>query len=154
MIPMEDQSVDFVLCLACIERLPTYLDALNLLLEINRVLKPNGKLLIVAPNYLSGKDQFYDDFKHSWVTTPRRLRVMLETCGFKLFDLRYSIGWITMSRSLLLLPVKIAVSILLYVLRLNIVMRLGAACKLDTLILKIKKTLFELIVIVGMKAEG
>ena len=44
-IPLDNNSVDYVLCTAFIEHLPTYIDALNLLIEIKRVLRPQGKIL-------------------------------------------------------------------------------------------------------------
>jgi len=46
-LPLEDESVDFVMCQEGIEHVP---DQLGLLNEFNRVLKPGGKLLLTTPS--------------------------------------------------------------------------------------------------------
>lgn len=45
-IPVDDESFDVVMCIEVIEHLPNPIEALS---ELNRVLKPGGKLIITAP---------------------------------------------------------------------------------------------------------
>ena len=156
-IPLEDNSIDYVLSTPFIEHLPTYIDALNLLIEIKRILKPNGKILLIVPNYLSLKEIFFEDYKHGWVTTKKRIKDMLLDCHYEILGFRYTIGWITMRMNPLTAFLRFGISIVFAVLRLNIVERLMEFFKLDVLGNKIKKTLFELIVIeakIGNKKEA
>ena len=155
-IPLEDNSIDYVLSTPFIEHLPTYIDALNLLIEIRRVLKPGGKILLIVPNYLSLKEIFFEDYKHGWVTTRKRIKDMLLDCHYEILGFRYTIGWVTMRMNPLTAFLRFGFSILFAVLRLNIVERSMEFFKLDILGNKIKKTFFELIVIeakVGNKKE-
>ncbi|HAA03237.1 MAG TPA: hypothetical protein DCE18_07685 [Syntrophobacteraceae bacterium] len=52
-IPLPDASVDLVLCLEVLERLTV--DPMQLLSEINRILKMGGRLLLSTPNPVSWK---------------------------------------------------------------------------------------------------
>jgi len=155
-IPLEDNSIDYVLSTPFIEHLPTYISALNLLIEIRRVLKPNGKILLIVPNYLSLKEIFFEDYKHGWITTKKRLMDMLLDCHYEILGFRYTIGWITMRMNPLTAFLRFGISIVFAILRLNMVERSMEFFKLDVLGNKIKKTFFELIVIeagIGNKKE-
>ncbi len=146
-IPLDDNSVDLVLSTPFIEHLPSYLDALNFLLETRRVLRPGGRILLIVPNYLATKEIFFDDYKHDWVTTRRRLSDMLADCRFEVTDTRYTIGWITMRKNPLVILARIACYLLLWALRQHFVARLLDALRLGGISKKLKKTLFELIVL-------
>jgi len=50
-IPVEDETFDYVLCSEVIEHMEQ--DPMFMMSEINRVLKPNGVLLLTTPNVLS-----------------------------------------------------------------------------------------------------
>lgn len=52
-IPVEDSTFDFVLCCEVIEHLE--LDPMFMMSEINRVLKPNGTLILTTPNITSSR---------------------------------------------------------------------------------------------------
>jgi len=146
-IPLDNNSVDYVLCTAFIEHLPTYIDALNLLIEIKRVLRPQGKILVIFPNYLSLKKIFYEDYKHGWVTTKKRLTDMLLDCHYNICGYRYTIGWITMRMNPITAIIRFAISIAMCILSLNFTERFLGMLKLDNLGTKVKKTLLEQVVI-------
>ena len=146
-IPLEDDSVDLVLSTPFIEHLPSYLDALNFLLEVRRVLRPGGRILLIVPNYLATKEIYFDDYKHDWITTKRRMFDMLGDCGFDVVGSRYTIGWITMRSNPLVICARIVSYLLLWALRQHFVARILEAVGLHVLAKKLKKTLFELIVI-------
>lgn len=155
-IPLPDGSVDYALSTPFIEHLPTYVDAINFLIEVRRILRPGGKILLIVPNYLSQKEIFFEDYKHGWVTTKKRIKDMLLDCHYEILGCRYTIGWITMRMNPLTAFLRFWISIVFAMLRLNIVERLMEFFKLDILGNKIKKTFFELIVVearIGNKKE-
>jgi len=146
-IPLDDNSVDYVLSTPFIEHLPSYIDALNFLLEVKRVLKPGGKILMIVPNYLTLKAIFFEDYKHGWVTTKKRMVDMLSDCHYDVLGHRYTIGWITMRMNPFTGFLRFVTYIALVFLRCSLVERLLEVTKLSTISNKVKKTVFELIVI-------
>lgn len=146
-IPLGDESVDCVLSAPFIEHLPTYVDALNLLLEVKRILKPGGRLVMIVPNYLSLKEIFFEDYKHGWITTRKRMEDMLADCQYEVLGFRYTIGWITMRMNPVVGMFRIGISMLMGLLRVHLVDRLLEVLTLNRLSTKFKKTFFELIVI-------
>jgi SAM-dependent methyltransferase len=146
-IPAKEDSIDYVLSAPFIEHLPTYIDALDFLLEVKRVLKPGGRILLIVPNYLSIKEIFFEDYKHGWITTKKRIIDMLLDCHYEIMGSRYTIGWITMRMNPLTSISRVFFSMIMGVLRINIIHRFLEAIKLDTLSNKLKKTFFELVVV-------
>ena len=153
-IPFEDNSIDYVVSAPFIEHLPTYLDALNFLIETKRVLKADGKILIIFPNYLSLKSIFFEDYKHGWVTTKKRLQDMLLDCHYQILDTRYTIGWITMRKDPAVIMLKLLAHAILLFQRMYLVERFLEVIKLDKFSSKIKKTIFELVVIEAQIKKG
>ncbi len=150
-IPLDDSSADRVVSAPFIEHLPTYVDALNLLIEIRRVLKPGGKIVIVVPNYSTLGRVFFDDYKHSWVATRKRMIDMLGDCRLEVVGTRYTIGWITMSRGPLTALARLAIALVIACLRFHPVDRLLETLRLDRVANRFKKTFFELIVVEAKK---
>ena len=155
-IPLDDNSVDYVLSTPFIEHLPTYIDALNFLLEVKRVLKTDGKILIIVPNYLNLKAIFYEDYKHGWIATKKRMIDMLSDCHYEVLGSRYTIGWITMRMNPLTACLRLAIYLVMCILRINVVARVLEIFKLDAISSKFKKTFFELIIVEAQikKAPG
>jgi predicted SAM-dependent methyltransferase len=56
MIPLADESVDFILCGEVIEHFD--IDPMFVLIEFNRILKASGKMLITTPNCCSARNLF------------------------------------------------------------------------------------------------
>lgn len=50
-LPFKDESIDWVLCCEVLEHME--IDPMSMLSEINRVLKPEGRLLLTTPNVVS-----------------------------------------------------------------------------------------------------
>ncbi len=59
-LPYEDNSVDEIRALHIIEHFDFH-EAVRVLLEWNRVLKPNGKLIIETPDFLESCKKFVND---------------------------------------------------------------------------------------------
>ena len=153
-LPFRDNYADVIISRGSFQFWP---DLAAGIAEIRRVLKPGGKILLIVPNYLSLKEIFFEDYKHGWVTTRKRIKDMLLDCHYEILGFRYTIGWVTMRMNPLTAFLRFGFSILFAVLRLNIVERSMEFFKLDIILgNKIKKTFFELIVIeakVGNKKE-
>lgn len=87
-LPFSNNSFDFVSAISLIEHL-NQKEALQFLLEAKRILKPNGKIFLVTPNFhtplrvFSGKNWFaYKDPTHIAFYTPKTLSSLLVKSGF------------------------------------------------------------------------
>lgn len=78
--PFEDESVDIVFSKSVIEHLnnPT-----NFLKEIHRVLKKEGIIIIMAPDWVSQMKIYYDDWTHKTPYTTKSMNDVLKMFGFK-----------------------------------------------------------------------
>ena len=139
-------SQDLILSLAFLEHLPTWHAALQQLMEFRKALKPGGRLLVVAPNALGMGRTFWDDFKHGWVVTPKRLHEMAEEVGLSPGRPRYTLGWITILNG----PLGVLGGLLgrstVGTLNFGPLSRALEAVGLGELSAKVRKTVFELTV--------
>jgi len=85
-LPYNDNEFDAVNFISTIEHLR---EPLNALLEIRRVLKPNGKLIIRAKNLYWWKFKYWDNYNQYTVITKESINQMLLTAGFNDFEIRY-----------------------------------------------------------------
>ncbi len=74
-IPLEDESVDVIICIQVLEHLA---EPWNVLTELNRILKKGGKLFITCPQSAPQHQVPYDFFRY----TPFGLRSLLESRKF------------------------------------------------------------------------
>ncbi len=83
-IHQSDCSVDFATLNAVIEHInkPDHI-----LLEINRVLKPQGLLFVRTPNWQMDFKNFYNDTTHVKPYTPKSIKRALELIGFNVIFL-------------------------------------------------------------------
>ena len=79
-IPETSNSIDYVTCISLIEHMT---DPSNLLKEIYRILKSDGVLIIVTPNFYYSYKNFYDDPTHVNPFTPEKLLALLKLFNFK-----------------------------------------------------------------------
>lgn len=79
--PLPDASIDSALCTEALEHCP---DPGSLLMEVHRVLKPGGSLLLTVPFLWP-----LHEVPHDWCRyTPFALRDLLESAGFQVEELR------------------------------------------------------------------
>lgn len=98
MIPLEDDSVDFILCAEVIEHFD--IDPMFALIEFNRILKKGGKLLITTPNSCSARNlhkmvngyrpHFFmqyeisrSPYRHNFEYDIHALNLVVRSAGFK-----------------------------------------------------------------------
>ncbi|MEO0072991.1 MAG: class I SAM-dependent methyltransferase [candidate division WOR-3 bacterium] len=93
-IPCSDNQFHYVHLSHILEHMATNEKVLELISEIRRVLKPQGYVCIVAPDYIHSPSFFYDgDYTHSFITTETRTRQLLMDAGFKIVFSKYLGGW-------------------------------------------------------------
>lgn len=78
--PFQDSNFDFVFSKSVIEHLK---NPENFISEIRRVLKPDGKIIIMTPDWKSQCLIFYDDYTHVRPYTETGIKDFLEISGFK-----------------------------------------------------------------------
>lgn len=84
-LPVADGQFDIVFASHVIEHSPGYRDALTLLDEMRRVVRPGGLVVLIAPDYLALREDFWNcDYSHSFVTTRRRLRQIMRDSRLQL----------------------------------------------------------------------
>jgi SAM-dependent methyltransferase len=86
-LPVQAGQFDIAFASHVIEHSPTYPDALTLLSEMARIVRPGGIVTLVTPDYLALREDFWNcDYSHSFVTTRRRLRQIMRDTGLTLID--------------------------------------------------------------------
>ncbi len=86
-LPIQTGQFDIAFASHVIEHSPTYPDALTLLSEMARVVRPGGIVALVTPDYLALREDFWNcDYSHSFVTTRRRLRQIMRDTGLRIVD--------------------------------------------------------------------
>ncbi len=79
-LPFEDNSFDIVYTKSFLEHLP---NPEELIIECYRVLKPDGKVLNLVPDWESNYKIFFDDPTHKTPFTTETIRNLYLMCGFK-----------------------------------------------------------------------
>ncbi|MBI5788740.1 MAG: class I SAM-dependent methyltransferase [Candidatus Schekmanbacteria bacterium] len=86
-IPCKDNFFNIIYCAHVLEHMNDFKMAQNMIQEIYNKLTVNGYIVIVGPNYLDWRDEFFNcDFTHNYVTTPRRVAQLLTDNGFQVVD--------------------------------------------------------------------
>ena len=85
-VPKEAGSgYDLVLMEHFIEHMDSPASARDLVEAVHQSLSPNGLLLIVSPDFLAHRSNFWDcDYTHAFVTTNQRLRQLLLDCNYEI----------------------------------------------------------------------
>lgn len=150
-IPFHDCQIDLVFAGNVLEHMPTYIEAMELLNESYRVLKPGGYLYLEFPNYFAWNKMFFDmDYSHSFITTKRRVAQMLTDSDFIIKNIGiWSIGsWNSgLVSSLLRLVIRFGIIFLNW----EIVTLFFEYFNKDELLLKVRKNLLEVIIITAQK---
>lgn len=95
-IPAADLSADVVYADQVLEHMSGIEAARAFVAETRRILRPNGIVFIVVPDYLKERGFFWDiDYTHNFITTERRVRQLLYDGGFDVVQIVRSIGLAT-----------------------------------------------------------
>jgi SAM-dependent methyltransferase len=86
-IPFNDSSFGTLYCAHILEHIPGH-NIYFFIKEIYTKIKKEGTLIIVAPNFNVWKNEFWNvDYTHTFITTPRRVKQLLEDNGFEIVNL-------------------------------------------------------------------
>jgi len=92
MLHIQDATFDCITLWHSLEHLPNLHKYIS---EIQRLLKPNGVCIIAVPNMTSYDAKYYKMYwaaydvpRHIWHFTPDALRLLLESKGFKLLNIK------------------------------------------------------------------
>lgn len=80
-IPIKRDTADTVMISNVLEHLLTE-DIQTALSEVRRVLRPQGILFIVTPNFALAPRQYFDDFTHKTILTHHSLADLISISGF------------------------------------------------------------------------
>lgn len=84
--PLSDGSVDVVFVSNFFEHMPTKAHLFEVLEEINRVLRPGGKLLVIQPNIKYAYREYWDFIDHHIALTENSLAEALGITGFSVAE--------------------------------------------------------------------
>jgi SAM-dependent methyltransferase len=94
-IPLENESVDLIICIEVLEHLSNPKRAME---EMARVLKPGGHLFLTTPFFYQEHQQPYDFYRY----TRYGLKYLLETAGFSALSIRSEGGYYMVLRDQLM----------------------------------------------------
>ena len=84
-IPYSDNTFDLIFCFHVIEHLDSPFTVHAFVEECQRILKPDGKLVMIAPDYMRMGKYFWDcDYTHITPITERRLKQILLDSNLKI----------------------------------------------------------------------
>jgi SAM-dependent methyltransferase len=91
-IPLGSSSVDVCCMFHVLEHVSGPDSARDLICESRRVLVDEGLLVLACPNYYTWGRDFFDDYTHNYITTPRRVRQLLTDCGYEIIQIEFYAG--------------------------------------------------------------
>lgn len=153
-IPLEEKSCDIVYASMILEHLPTYNEASRFAFEISRVLREDGHLCLVVPNYLTSKEFFFEmDYTHSFVTTKRRVANLLDDNGITVVNVQHVIGWFWVKSGFFHHILRHLVNTIMVPVHFGFTTWLFEYLGQGNLLWKIRKTFFESLIIVAQKKK-
>ena len=88
-----------------LEHFVSYPVVVDVVAGISSLLKQKGYMVIMVPDYLDWKEDFFNgDYTHSYVTTERRLRELVKDMDFEIVDVRHYRACYTFPQTLLVYP--------------------------------------------------
>jgi SAM-dependent methyltransferase len=85
---IEDESADCVFLSNFLEHLPDHVAVLRLLSAVHRILRPQGSVMILQPNFRLAPRRYFDFIDHQKVLTDASLVEALEVAGFRIRERR------------------------------------------------------------------
>ena len=145
-IPGADESLDLVYADQVLEHMAGIDAARAWIADARRLLRPNGRLFVVVPDYLKERGFFWDiDYTHNFVTTERRMRQLMYDEGFDINRVVRSIGRATG-------PARDALAAAALLANIPGLDALSRYTRTEELLYKVRKNLFETLAFVAAKS--
>ena len=146
-IPGADESLDLLYADQVLEHMAGIDAARAWIAEARRLLRPNGRLFVVVPDYLKERGFFWDiDYTHNFVTTERRMRQLMYDGGFDINRVVRSIGRATG-------PARDVLAAAALVANIPGLDALSRYTKTEELLYKVRKNLFETLAFTATKSS-
>ena len=140
-MPEDDESFDVIVLFNVFEHLNGTPEAQIFMSEARRILRPDGLLCIMAPDYLHWQRDFFNgDYTHSHITTVRRSIQLFHDNGFSVEQYTYFSGFAS----------GLSATFLSYLARCGLFLSVGN--NLDSKLYKLKTTLLRSFLLIGIKA--
>jgi len=152
-ISLDDLSVDMVYSYDVVEHLQSYSDAIKFFEESYRVLKPGGKIVVIAPNVETlGKLFYLYEYQHSFFTTLDRIEPMFKETGFEVKMARAFLTNYGLSSNFIVRSAdRIFANLILLFARNGLFVSLLRGLCGRNFVFKIHKNLFDHIILIGEK---
>ena len=145
-IPASDDTADVVYADQVLEHMSGIDAAREFVAEARRILRTNGILFVVVPDYLKERAFFWDiDYTHNFITTERRVKQLLYDGGFDILRMVRSIGLATG-------PARDALAAGAVLANLPGLDALSRYTRTEDLLFRVRKNLFETLAFVARKA--
>lgn len=94
-LPFDSGEFDVAIAAHVIEHMPTVTQAIELVEEMARVVRPGGIVGIVAPDVRAWRFDFWNaDYTHNYVTSPRRLEQLFFNYGLQVEEVILYSGYL------------------------------------------------------------
>ena len=141
---------DLVVASMVLENMPSTTEAAGLIAEMHRVLAPGGRICLIFPNYLTWGRFFFDEhYTHNYVTTPRRVRHLIESIGFSDVRIQLALGWFWVESNPIRNLSRWTVNVTMKPLHWRWTETLAGSLGLAELHWKLRKTFFESVVVLA-----
>jgi SAM-dependent methyltransferase len=137
-----DESFDVIVLFDVFEHLNGTPEAQRFAAEAHRVLRPEGIICILSPDYLHWRYDFFNgDYSHSNITTVRRTLQLLHDHGFVVLEQAYFSGFFRGASA----------TLVSYIFRLGLWFSVGN--KIDSKLYKLKTTFLRSFLVIGAKPK-
>ena len=147
-----ENQFDLVHSMDVIEHLGSYKEVLELMADCRRVLRPGGYISVIAPNYSTLKELFFEyEYQHTYPTTVTRIIQVLEDTGFKIVKHRKFFSELGLTN--LLVIDRMLAHIVIPVVRNSIFCALIKLLANQNILGKIHKNVYDHVSVLGQKVD-
>lgn len=154
-IPLPDHCADLVYASMVLEHMSTPMEAVGMVQEAARLVRPGGIVCLMFPNaYTCGRIFWEMDYTHGYYTTPRRVTQMCDHLGLNVIVNERVVGWFWTRTTPLLHILLLISNLVTSIVNASVVISSARVVGLEGILWKIRKTFFESSIIIARKPSG